>query len=175
MGVKRLPHSLYKGCYCKQNGFKTIKLPQQTTHIVMEGVEVKSHLQKGYEEEQMCGGGNGGGTPTLFFSNSFGPRNCCGFGAYAPDNMQQRWLWMPTWLQGKERLWYCRVRDETKTGSQRRTYCEHLFIYINRKVFVCPAIVPTSADLQRLIHCSQCLEVQDSSAESSHQCGACKM
>jgi hypothetical protein len=26
----------------------------------------------------MCGGGNGGGTPTLFFSNSFKPRNCCG-------------------------------------------------------------------------------------------------
>ncbi len=25
----------------------------------------------------MCGGGNGGGTPTLFFSNSFEPRNCC--------------------------------------------------------------------------------------------------
>ncbi len=73
MGVKRLPHSLYKGCYCKQNGFKTIKLPQQTTHIVMEGVEVKSHLQNGYKEDQMCGG-----TPTLFFSNSFGPQNCCG-------------------------------------------------------------------------------------------------
>jgi hypothetical protein len=26
----------------------------------------------------MCGGGNGGRTPTLFFSNSFGPRNCYG-------------------------------------------------------------------------------------------------
>jgi hypothetical protein len=26
----------------------------------------------------MCGGGNGGKTPTLFLSNSFGPRNCCG-------------------------------------------------------------------------------------------------
>jgi hypothetical protein len=26
----------------------------------------------------MCGGGNGGRTPTLFFSNSFGPWNCCG-------------------------------------------------------------------------------------------------
>jgi hypothetical protein len=26
----------------------------------------------------MCGGGNGGGTPTLFFSNSFEPQNYCG-------------------------------------------------------------------------------------------------
>jgi hypothetical protein len=26
----------------------------------------------------MYGGGNGGRTPTLFFSNSFNPRNCCG-------------------------------------------------------------------------------------------------
>jgi hypothetical protein len=51
MGLKRLPHSLYKGCYCKQKGFKTIRITQQTTHIVMEGAKVKSHLQKGYEEE----------------------------------------------------------------------------------------------------------------------------
>jgi hypothetical protein len=51
MGLKRLPRNLYKGSYCRQNGFKTISLPQQTTYIVMEGVEVKSHLQKGYEEE----------------------------------------------------------------------------------------------------------------------------
>jgi len=54
MGVKRLPHNLYKGCYCRKNGFKTISLPQQMTHIVMEGVEVKSHLQKGYEEGHKC-------------------------------------------------------------------------------------------------------------------------
>jgi hypothetical protein len=26
----------------------------------------------------MCGGDNGGGTPTLFFSNSFQPQNCYG-------------------------------------------------------------------------------------------------
>jgi hypothetical protein len=26
----------------------------------------------------MCGGGNGGRTPTLFLSNSFRPQNCCG-------------------------------------------------------------------------------------------------
>jgi hypothetical protein len=26
----------------------------------------------------MCGRDNGGGTPTLFFSNSFQPRNCYG-------------------------------------------------------------------------------------------------
>jgi hypothetical protein len=26
----------------------------------------------------MCGGGNGGRTPTLFFLNSFKPQNCCG-------------------------------------------------------------------------------------------------
>jgi hypothetical protein len=51
MGLKRLPHSLQKGCYCRQKGFKTIKLPQQTTDIVMEGVEVKYHLHKGYEKE----------------------------------------------------------------------------------------------------------------------------
>jgi len=25
----------------------------------------------------MCGSGNGGGTPTLFFLNSFEPQNCC--------------------------------------------------------------------------------------------------
>jgi hypothetical protein len=44
MGFKRLPHSLTKSCYCKKKGFKTIRLPQQTTDIVMEGVKVKSHL-----------------------------------------------------------------------------------------------------------------------------------
>ncbi len=51
MGFKRSPHCLYKGSYCRQKGFKTIRLTQQTTHIVMEGVDVKFHLQKGYKEE----------------------------------------------------------------------------------------------------------------------------
>jgi len=80
MGFKRLPHSLYKGFYCRQKGFKITRLPQQTTHIVMEGVLVKFHMQRKYKEEghKCVEVAMVEEPPTLFFLNSFRPQNCCG-------------------------------------------------------------------------------------------------
>jgi len=89
MGLKRLPHNLYKGSYCRQKGFKTIRLPQQTTHIVMEGVEVKSHLQKGYEEEgHKCVEVAMVEESQHFFLELIWTTKLLWLGAYTLDNMQ---------------------------------------------------------------------------------------
>jgi len=70
----------------------------------MEGVEVKSHLQKGYEEEghKYCEGGNGGGTPTLFFSNSFKPQNCCHLVPTLPTTCNSNGYGCPLGCKGKK-------------------------------------------------------------------------
>jgi len=60
----------------------------------------------------MCGGDNGGRTPTLFFLKFIQTTKLLWLGAYAPNNMQQRWLWMRTWLPRKSMFQFWKLRLE---------------------------------------------------------------
>jgi hypothetical protein len=79
----------------------------------------------------MCGGGNGGRTLTLFFSNSFEPQNCCGLVSTLLTTCNSSGYGCPLGCKGKKGCGS--VKCKTTLGPDGKGDLLRTFVYLQTK------------------------------------------
>jgi hypothetical protein len=82
----------------------------------------------------MCEGGNGGGTPTLLFSNSFEPRNCCGLVPALLTTCNINGYRCPLGCKGNKGCGSVKCTTRLRPNVIGEPYCEHLLICKHKHV-----------------------------------------
>jgi hypothetical protein len=79
----------------------------------------------------MCGGGNGEGTPTLFFSNSFEPQNCCSSVPILLTTCNGNGYGWPLGCKGKKGCGSVECEKKPRPNGKAKPIIVNIFLFAN--------------------------------------------